>query len=165
MDLILRNATVVDHAVTRQLVHDAFWPEDVRTFLDALRRDGCTLGEWVAEYDSSVVGHIVFSRAHVECDEATLSAAMLTPLAVRPDRQRRGVGLRLMGHALRALEDQGETLFLVLGHPTYYPKAGFSATLAAGIVSPWPGNPAFMARAPRAITGRLIVPAVIADAH
>jgi putative acetyltransferase len=165
MDLHLRAATQADHAATRQLVHAAFWPEDVETFLDALRSDTCILGEWLAEDGGGTVGHIVFSRAHVETDGGPLPAAMLTPLAVRPDQQRRGIGLRLINHALRALEDRGETLFLVLGHPSYYPKAGFSAAMAAHIVSPWPNNPAFMARCPSALSGRLIMPAVIANAH
>ena len=165
VDLRLRAARRADHASTRELVHAAFWPDDVETFLDALRGDTCILGEWLAEDGSGTVGHIVFSRVHVETGGGALRAAMLTPLAVRPDQQRRGIGLRLTNHALRALEDRGETLFLVLGHPAYYPKAGFSAALAAHIVSPWPGNPAFMARCPFALSGRLIMPAVIVDAH
>jgi putative acetyltransferase len=40
---------------------------------------------------------------------------MLTPLAVRPDRQRLGIGTQLMDHALKSLEARGETLFSVLG--------------------------------------------------
>jgi putative acetyltransferase len=76
-----------DRASTRQVVDDAFRPEDVVTFLDALRADGCILGEWLAEDSSGAIGHIVFSRVWVEQQRgARLAAAMLTPLAVRPDR-------------------------------------------------------------------------------
>ena len=61
-DVNFRLAGPQDHASTRILVHDAFTPEDVVSFLDALRADGCILGEWVAENESGIVGHIVFSR-------------------------------------------------------------------------------------------------------
>jgi predicted N-acetyltransferase YhbS len=97
-------------------------------------------------------------------DGRRLKAAMLTPLAVRPDRQRRGTGTRLMDHALKELESRGETLFFVLGHPNYYPRVGFCPA-SAGIESPWSGNPAFMVRGRIVPAGRLVMPSVIADAH
>ena len=84
---------------------------------------------------------------------------------MQPDRQRQGVGLALMDHALQALEANGETVFFVLGHPTYYPRAGFSSAMAAAVDSPWRGNPAFMLRAASAPTGALELPPVIRDAE
>jgi putative acetyltransferase len=169
MELSFRQVAPRDLAPTRKLVEDAFGPkasEDTAKFLDALRADGCILGEWLAEDSSGPVGHIVFSRVWLELPTGQrLNAAMLTPLAVRPDRQRRGIGLRLMDHALKALETQGETLFFVLGHPSYYPRAGFRPASAAGIESPWSGNPAFMLRGAVVPRGRLVMPSVIADAH
>lgn len=164
--ITIRAAERGDYASTRKIVDDAFRPEDVVTFLDALRADGCILGEWLAEDTSGVVAHIVFSRVWMEqADGSRTKAAILTPLAVRPDRQRTGIGSRLMNHALRELEARGETLFVVLGHPEYYPRAGFSSASAQRIASPWPGNPAFMARGTFVPEGRLVMPAVIADAH
>ena len=153
-----------DYERTRELVDQAFRPEDVITFLDALRADGCILDEWVAEDVSGLLGHLVFSRVWVEQQNGErLPAAMLTPLAVRPDRQRSGVGVALMNHAINELEARGETLFLVLGHPDYYPRAGFSAEKAAAIESPWTGNPAFMAHATTAPAGKLVLPKPIID--
>ena len=166
MELRFRVAERHDHALTRKVVDDAFRSEDVATFLDALRAAGCILGEWLAEDSSGPVAHIVFSRVWVEQQDGNrLPAAILTPLAVRPDRQRVGTGVRLMDYALKSLETRGETLFFVLGHPTYYPRAGFRSALAQGVASPWPGNPAFMARGTFVPKGRLVLPAVIADAH
>jgi putative acetyltransferase len=165
MELRFRVAERHDHALTRKVVEDAFRSEDVATFLDALRAAGCILGEWLAEDSSGPVGHIVFSRVWVEPQDGNrLPAAILTPLAVRPDRQRVGTGVRLMDYALKSLETRGETLFFVLGHPTYYPRAGFRSALAQDVGSPWPGNPAFMARGTFVPKGRLVLPAVIADA-
>jgi hypothetical protein len=52
--------------------------EDAATFLDALRADGCILGEWLAEDSSGPAGHIVFSRVWLEQrDGNRLNAAML----------------------------------------------------------------------------------------
>ena len=164
-----RRVEIHDYASTRRLVDDAFrcsGSEDTAMFLDALRTDGCILGEWLAEDSSGPVGHIVFSRVWLECPNGSrLDAAMLTPLAVRLDRQRLGIGVRLMEYALRVLESQGETLFFVLGHPNYYPRAGFRSDWTAGVESPWPGNPAFMVRGTSVPQGRLVMPSVIADAH
>ena len=84
-DLSFREAGPADHAVTRQLVDEAFRPEDVVTFLDDLRADTCVLGEWVAEAAGEPVGHVAFSRVWVEQLGGTrVAAGILTPLAVRP---------------------------------------------------------------------------------
>lgn len=166
MDVRFRGVEAQDHVPTRKVVDAAFQPEDVVTFLDALRADGCILGEWLAEDLGGTIGHIAFSRAYVEQQAgARLAAAFLTPLAVRPDRQRRGIGGRLMDHALRTLESRGESLFFVIGHPTYYPRAGFRSVTTELIESPWAGNPAFMMRSTSIPEGRLVLPSVIADAH
>jgi len=164
--LTIRHGTPADYAATRQMVDDAFRPEDVVTFLDALRGDGCIMQEWVAEEAGDLVGHIIFSRVWlVEPDGQRHDAAILTPLAVRPDRQRTGIGCILTQHALTELEARGETLFVVLGHPDYYPRLGFSAQAAQCIQSPWPNEPAFMARGALIPSSRLEMPSVIAEAH
>ncbi len=162
MELSYRAAEDNDLRSTRGLVEQAFRPEDVASFLDGLRADGCILGEWLAEDETGVVGHIVFSRVWVEREDGgRVKTALLTPLAVRPDRQRSGIGQRLMAFALEALEGQGEVLFFVLDHPEYYPKAGFQSDLGARIDNPWPGNPAFMARGDVPLEGRLIISAAL----
>ena len=166
MDVRFRSAGLDDRASTRQVVDAAFRPEDVVTFLDALRADACVLGEWLAEDSSGPIGLVVFSRVWVEQQNGDrLKAALLSPLAVRPDRQRLGIGGGLMEHALKSLEARGETLFFVLGHPGYYPRAGFQSAAAETVASPWSGNPAFMVRGMTVPPGRLVLPTVIADAH
>jgi predicted N-acetyltransferase YhbS len=90
MEIAIRPVERHDYASTRKVVDDAFRPEDVVTFLDALRADGCILREWLAEDSSGPAAHIVFSRVWVEQPDGNRTkAAILTPLAVRPDRQRK----------------------------------------------------------------------------
>ena len=161
-----RKAAEADRPAIRSTVDAAFLPEDVVTFLDALWAEGCIIGEWVAEETGAIIAHIAFSRVFIETpDGSRTQAAMLTPLAVHPDRQNRGIGTALMDHALRKLEDAGEDLFVVLGHPDYYPRAGFSAEAAGDLKNPWQGDPAFMARGAVPPGGTLVMPPAIADAH
>ena len=166
MALQFRLVDPSDRAVTREIVDAAFTPEDVAGFLDALHTAGCLIGEWLAEDATGVVAHIAFSRAHLETPEgATLPAAFLTPLAVRPERQRQGVGLALTRHALRDLEQRGETLFFVVGHPDYYPKAGFQRVGFRRGGEPLDRLARFMMRCAFAARGLLLAPPVIRDAH
>jgi putative acetyltransferase len=164
-----REATNADQQTTRALVRAAFRdhePEETATFLDALRADACILFEGLAEDDSGVLAHIVFSRVWVEEENGNrIEAAMLTPLAVHPDRQREGLGTNLMKFSLNALERRGESLFFVLGHPSYYPRVGFRSDLSAAVESPWSGKPSFMVRGAIVPTGKLLLPKSIADAH
>lgn len=169
MSIRIRAASHRDYDATRRLVVAAFHdnePEETAEFLDAMRAEGCIVGEWLSEDQSGVIGHIVFSRVWIASHNNDRTAAtMLTPLAVRPDRQREGLGTSLMMAAIKELESRGEAIFLVLGHPAYYPRAGFSSEVARGINSPWGDEPAFMARSKFRPSGMLVMPQCIAEAH
>jgi putative acetyltransferase len=67
----------------------------------------------------------------------------LAPLAVVPSHQRRGIGSLLVGEGLRACAEAGHRIVVVVGHPDFYPRFGFSAKLAERLKSPCSG-PAFM---------------------
>jgi putative acetyltransferase len=73
-----------------------------------------------------------------------VKAAALAPLSVLPGHQRRGVGDELTRHALSQLRDSGVELVVVLGHPAYYPRFGFSELLARLLDAPYSGS-SFMA--------------------
>ena len=61
-------------------------------------------------------------------------ALLLGPLAVHPDRQKLGIGLKLMEEGLARAKAQGHTLVLLVGDEPYYARVGFRK-LAPGIVS------------------------------
>jgi putative acetyltransferase len=87
----------------------------------------------------------------------------LAPMAVLPQHQRRGIGGRLIRHGLDSLRAQGEKIVIVVGHPTYYPRFGFSSGKTRGLESGFPAE-AFMAMelepgALDGICGRVIYPA------
>jgi putative acetyltransferase len=54
-----------------------------------------------------------------------------------PDRQRAGIGSRLVREATERGRATGYPLIVVLGHPEYYPRFGFEPAAARGIVAPW----------------------------
>jgi putative acetyltransferase len=71
-------------------------------------------------------------------------AAALAPMAVAPSSQRRGIGSRLVEAGLREVRAAGADAVVVLGHPAFYPRFGFSARRAVHLASPFAGD-AFMA--------------------
>ena len=60
------------------------------------------------------------------------------------DHQRRGIGSALVRAGLDAVREAGYRAVIVLGHPEYYPRFGFSPELAEKLASAFSGN-AFMA--------------------
>ena len=73
-----------------------------------------------------------------------VSAVALAPLAVHPDHQRKRIGGLLVQHGLELLRGRGEKIVIVVGHPDYYPRFGFSREKARSLESPFPAE-AFMA--------------------
>jgi putative acetyltransferase len=132
----------------------AFGGRDESELVDRLRDDGSALLSLVAEIGGVVAGHILFSRMFIETAEGLLPAAALAPMAVLPKSQRQGIGAALIRSGLDAMRRQGERIVIVVGHPSYYPRFGFSPGLAAALESPFPPE-AFMALelAPGALDG------------
>ena len=112
--------------------------------MDALRANGDAALSLVAENDSGVVGHILFSHLPIQGPAREAAAAALAPMSVLPRWQRRGVGSALVRAGLDRCRNAGFEAVVVLGHPTYYPRFGFSARLAQPLQAPFSG-PAFMA--------------------
>lgn len=95
METAVRAVDPRDYVAARQVVDAAFQREDVVTFLDGLLAAGCVLGEWLTEDATGIIAYVAFSRVWLDQPSGhRYPAAMLTPLAVRPDRQRLGVGTR-----------------------------------------------------------------------
>jgi putative acetyltransferase len=134
------------------VVAAAFGGDGETKLIETLRRDGDMVCEFVAATQSEIVGHVAFSRLQMRKDGATLRATALAPLAVAPRIQRSGIGQTLTRLALDELRAMQEDVVLVLGHPNYYRRFGFSSMLAKVLEAPYAGE-AFMALelAPRAL--------------
>lgn len=141
---MIRHARPADHGVIAQINTLAFGQPDEADLIERLRAEGDMMFELVAEDADRLEGHILFSR--LWAGNGRLYAA-LAPMAVRPDRQRAGLGSTLVRAGLESAREFGACGVLVLGHPAYYPRFGFSAETAAKVRAPYAGSPAFMALA------------------
>ncbi len=112
---------------------------DEAALVRRLRADGDMVFEALIEDgDAVVVAHVAYSQLTLE--PTGLRAVALAPLSVVPAHQGRGLGQALMRFSHERLRDVGVDLVVVMGHPDYYPKVGFSAALAASCVqTPYDG--------------------------
>jgi putative acetyltransferase len=158
-----------EQSLVRKINEAAFGRPDEADLVDSLRREGAVLLSLVAEVaevaeaEQRIVGHLLFSRMSIETSNGPVPAAALAPVAVLPHLQRRGIGERLIRHGLDLLRERGERIVIVLGHPDYYSRFGFSSENARFLESPFPPE-AFMAmelisRALEGIRGKVRYPA------
>jgi putative acetyltransferase len=142
--VVIRAETSDDLGSIRDVNRRAFGRDDEARLVDALRDGGYARLSLVAEADGQVVGHILFSELPIVTAVGTVEALSLAPMAVIPSHQRRGFGSMLIGEGLRACRAARHRVVIVLGHPEFYYRFGFSAGLAGRLRSPFSG-PAFMA--------------------
>ncbi len=132
-----------DYPAIRIVNERAFGGREEADLVDSLRNDRLVIVSLVALEDDNVVGHILFSRMTVDDLERQIPAVALAPMGVLPEYQRQGIGTALVRHGLAVLRERGEQFVLVVGHPAFYPRFGFSSERASRIESPFPSD-AFM---------------------
>lgn len=69
----------------------------------------------------------------------------LAPMAVLPELQRQEIGSALVQRGMDECRQRRHKIVVVLGHPHFYPRFGFSPKLAAKLESPFSGGDSFMA--------------------
>lgn len=144
MSLVIRPETAADRPALRDVNRLAFGRDDEANLVDALRDGGHVRISLVAEEDGRIVGHVLFGELSIETGAGAVEALALAPMAVIPSHQRRGIGSMLVREGLRTCTEAGYRIVVVLGHPEFYPRFGFSADRASRLKSPFSG-PAFMA--------------------
>jgi putative acetyltransferase len=139
--VIVRPERSADFTAIRALVQAAFDSPVEPKLVDDLRGSPGYLPELalVAE-DEEPVGHVMFTITELENGTPIL---MLSPLAVRPDRQREGIGSALVEEGLRRARERDEPLVIVEGDPRYYSRFGFRRAKELGLERPNEGTPEF----------------------
>ena len=74
---------------------------------------------------AQLTGYVLLTRNLLDAPRRLVDVLVLSPLAVRPGHQGRGVGSRLVRHALAAAGARPEPLVFLEGSPDYYPRFGF----------------------------------------
>jgi putative acetyltransferase len=164
---VIRPETIADREAVYEVNLQAFGGREAEPGLvEAIRASESFIPELslVAMEDEQVVGHILFSRIHIETDRGPISALALAPMAVLPGRQNQGIGSELVRHGLEECKRIGFEIGIVLGHPNFYPRFGFSAELAKDLECPFgDAGRAWMALemipgALRGLRGRVVYP-------
>jgi len=126
-----------DEAGIHQVNALAFGRAAEAELVDALRASGGITLSLVADERGAIVGHVLFSPVRIlsaQPDGGEVGAGTgLGPVAVLPNRQKQGIGARLITAGLQRLQAQGARLFIVLGHPEYYPRFGFAPASRYGL--------------------------------
>jgi putative acetyltransferase len=123
----------------RQLSIAAFGDDPViGDLLDALRGSWAWEDElsFVAERDGELVGHVLYTHAIIDAPSRLQDVLLLSPIGVRPDLQRQGIGTDLITSTLPVLGRRDEPLVFLEGHPTYYPRFGFRLAADMGFTAP-----------------------------
>jgi putative acetyltransferase len=141
---VIRERQPADDEAIRRLNDAAFGGTYESQLVADLRAEGLSAIELVSVDGANVIGHILMSTLDVSVGDRPLRSLALAPMSVQPGRQRQGIGSALVHEALRRAQQQGWQAVIVVGHPGYYPRFGFSAALARPLASPFSGE-AFMA--------------------
>ena len=122
--LTVRRETVADYDRIDEINRSAFPTDSEARLVRLLRESSDPFVSLVAVDSSGPVGHIAFSRASLDASESVFVVG-LAPMSVVPERQRQGIGGRLVNAGIDACRQLGVQIIIVLGHAEYYPKFGF----------------------------------------
>lgn len=138
--MIIRRERAIDFADIRTVVRDAFGSETEADLVDRIRRSPEYRPDlsFVAVHDGRIVGHVMIDGCVVRSDAGDRPIVMLSPLAVAPAAQSKGIGCALIAAALGASDDAGEPLVVLEGSPAFYGKRGFEFAGDHGLSLPIP---------------------------
>jgi len=137
MAVVVKCERPEDEREISEVVEAAFGDASVAEFTESIRASAGYVSEltFVGEEDGRIAGYTMLSYVGLVGGPVERLLA-LTPVAVRPDRQRKGVGTAVVLAAVAAAEERSEPLVLVEGVPAYYPRFRFVSATALGLERP-----------------------------
>jgi putative acetyltransferase len=148
MEIIFRGEQSSDEEGIRHVNDLAFKQPKEGKLIDLLRKKPAFEKQLsiVAELEGIIAGHVLFFPIHINDGKKLHLSLSLAPIAVMPKYQKKGIGLKLIEEGHKVARELDFSSVLVIGHPEYYPKAGYSKASGFGIQCPFPApDEAFMA--------------------
>ena len=143
--VLIRSETADDLVAIGQVNCAAFGGNEEARLVDLLRNGRLLIASLVAVDEAGeVVGHIAFSPVTITAANHERQVASLAPMSVVPELQRRGIGSMLVDRGLQVCRQAGYRAVIVVGHPDYYPRFGFSHALVEGLRNSFAAGTAFM---------------------
>jgi putative acetyltransferase len=133
--ITIRTETPEDYLAVHHVNVSAFCRSSEAVLVDTLREVARPYISLVAVLDGLIVGHIFFSPVSIESESFISTAMGLAPMAVLPEYQRQGFGSQLVQEGLKECLRIGHNIVVVLGHPKYYPRFGFTPAKPKGLRS------------------------------
>ena len=133
--MIIREEQPFDIEKISKVNEEAFETKAEAILVNSLRDSGCTFISLVAETETKVVGHILFTPVELSGNKNNLKIMGLAPMAVLSQYQNKGIGSKLVQTGLEHCKSLGYDAVVVLGHPNYYSKFGFVPSVRFGIKS------------------------------
>lgn len=136
--MLIRPETPDDDSAVLDVHLRAFDDSRIPVFVSALRHARSPLKplSFVAEVDGHVAGHVLLSGSLLDAPKQLVDVYVLSPLGVRPESQRRGIGTALVAHALKAAAGSPAPLVFLEGSPAYYGRRGFTGAVPLGFRAP-----------------------------
>lgn len=91
---------------------------------------------FTARTDDTLCGAILFTRLRFEADPRRVM--LLSPVAVAPSWQGKGVGRGLIRHAIGDLRGEGVEIVVTYGDPAFYGRLGFIPVSERVLPAPYP---------------------------
>ena len=139
----IRKAKESDRKEILNVHNQAFGKEkgpEIAKLVDDLLKDKTAMPilSLVAIENEKIIGHILYTKATITQTELSVSTQILAPLAILPNQQKKGIGEKLINEGIKQIKKNGTELVFVLGHPSYYPRCGFSPAGEKGFEAPYP---------------------------
>jgi putative acetyltransferase len=138
--IIIRPETLADYNDIFDVNRLAFGRENEARLVENIRRlpNFNPALSLVAIESDRLVGQILFSEIAIASSQGDVTALALAPLAVLPQFQNQGIGPQLVRKGLQQCQILGYKIVIVIGHPKFYSRFGFSSATAKGLRSPFP---------------------------
>lgn len=143
-NLVIRTEKQTDYKLVFTLIEEAFKTEILsdhkeQFLVERLRTSTAFIPELslVAEYNNSIVGHILLSKVKIKNNQQEFESLALAPVSVLPKFQGKGIGSKLIQKAHKKAKELKYESIVLLGHETYYPKFGYKQAHNYNIVFPF----------------------------